>query len=154
MLATVLNKCKEVGNVPDWLVEGRTILVMKYSKKNTEVSSYRSIACLSLICTLLAGIINDQTYEHLEENKLLPEGKKENQKKVPRGDRCILQNCRKRKINLIMAWVDYKKAYNMVLHSWIIITLGMVGLADNIKVWKTTRSVPIRRGIRWAVLSL
>ena len=30
-----------------------------------------------MICTFLAGIIDDQTYEHLEENKLLPEEKKE-----------------------------------------------------------------------------
>ena len=31
-----------------------------------------------------------------------------------------------------MAWVNYNKAYNMVLHSWIITTFGIVGLADNI----------------------
>ena len=62
-----------------------------------------------------------------------------------------------------MACVDYKKAYNMVPHSWIITTMGMVGLADNIiglikqsmNRWKTNLyadgkllgSVPIRRGI-------
>ena len=77
-------------------------------------------------------------------------------------DRCIFQNCRKRKTNLSMAWVDYKNAYVMVLESWII-TMGMVGLADNIiglikqsmNKWKTNLyadgkllgSVPIRRGI-------
>ena len=143
VLATVLNKCKEVGKVSDWLVEGKTILVMKYSEKNTEVRSYRPIFCLSLICMPQAVIISDQTYEHLEENKLFPgektydhleenKRKKRKQKKVPRGDRCILQSWRKRKANLSMAWVDYKKAYNMVLNSWIITTLGMVGLADNI----------------------
>ena len=31
-----------------------------------------------------------------------------------------------------MAWVDYKKTYDMICHSWIITTMGMVGLADNI----------------------
>ena len=62
-----------------------------------------------------------------------------------------------------MAWVDYWKAYDMVPHSWIIATMGMVGLADNIIVlikqsmnkWKTNLyadgkllgSVPIRREI-------
>ena len=29
VLATVLNECIEVANVPEWLVEGRTILVVK-----------------------------------------------------------------------------------------------------------------------------
>ena len=77
-------------------------------------------------------------------------------------DRCILQNCRKRKTNLSMAWVDCKKAYDMAL-SWIITTMTMIGLADNIiglikqsmNRWKTNLyadgkllgSVPIRRGI-------
>ena len=36
------------------------------------------------------------------------------------------------KTNLSMAWIDYKKAYDMVPHSWITTTMGMVGLADNI----------------------
>ena len=77
-------------------------------------------------------------------------------------DRCILQNCRKRKTNLSMAWVDYKKAYDMAV-SWIITTMKIIGLADNIiglikqsmNRWKTNLyadekllgSVPIRRGI-------
>ena len=61
-----------------------------------------------------------------------------------------------------MAWVDCKKAYDMAL-SWIITTMTMIGLADNIiglikqsmNRWKTNLyadgkllgSVPIRRGI-------
>ena len=31
-----------------------------------------------------------------------------------------------------MAWIDYKKAYDMVPHSWIITTLQMFGVADNV----------------------
>ena len=31
-----------------------------------------------------------------------------------------------------MVWVDYKKVYNMVPHSWIITTMGIVALADYI----------------------
>ena len=32
-----------------------------------------------------------------------------------------------------MAWIDYKKAYDMVQHSWIIECLDLFGVADNIK---------------------
>ena len=73
VLATDLNECVEVGDVPGWLVERRTILVMKDSKKGTEVGNYRPIACLSLIWKLLTRIVSDKTFGHLEENKLLPE---------------------------------------------------------------------------------
>ena len=106
---------------------------MKDSKKGTEVGNYRPIACLNLIWKLLTGIISDKTYDHLEENKLLSEEQKGSRRKCQGTkdhfaiDRCIWQNCRKRKTNLSMAWVDYK-AYNMVPHSGIITTMGKVGL--------------------------
>ena len=62
-----------------------------------------------------------------------------------------------------MAWIDYKKAYDMVSHSWILETLQLTGVAQNIqrlvgasmKNWRTTLmsngqslgDVNIRRGI-------
>ena len=137
-LATVLNESIEVREVPEWLVEGRTILVIKDSKKGTEARNYKPIACLNLIWKLLTEIISDKTYDHLEENRLLSEEQKGTRRKYQETkdqlaiDRCILQNFRKRKANLSMAWVDYKKAYHMVPHSWIIATMGMVELAHNI----------------------
>ena len=64
-----------------------------------------------------------------------------------------------------MAWVDYKKAYDMVPHSWIIECLEMAQVAGNIISflqkstvnWKTELtscgeslgSVDIRRGSLW-----
>ena len=59
VLDTFFNECIEVGDVPGWLVKGRSIIVIKYSKKSTEVGNYRLIACFNLIWKLLAGIISD-----------------------------------------------------------------------------------------------
>ena len=103
VLAAVLNECIEVGDVPGWFVEGRTILVLKDSKNGTEVGNYRPTACLNLIWKLLIGIISDKTYDHLEKNKLLLEEQKGSRRKCQGTkdqlaiDRCILQNCKKRK---------------------------------------------------------
>ena len=47
-------------------------------------------------------------------------------------NRYILQNCRKRKANVSIAWVEYKISYGIVPPSGIIATTGMVGLADSI----------------------
>ena len=144
VLATVLNEYLKVGDVPGWLVEGRTILVMKDSKKDTEMVDYRPIACLNLIWKLLTGIISDKTCDHLEENKLLPEEQKGSRRKCQgmkrstcdRQMHIVKLQEKKGKFNLSMAWVDYKKAYNVVPHSWIITTMGMVGLAENIGLIK------------------
>ena len=37
----------------------------------------------------------------------------------------ILENCKKRKKNLSTAWIDYKKAFGSVSHSWILKCLQM-----------------------------
>ena len=77
VLAAALNKCIEAGDVPGWLVEEITILVMKDSKNGTEVGNYRPIACLNLIWKLLTGIIIDKTYDHLEKSDYYQKNKKE-----------------------------------------------------------------------------
>ena len=46
-------------------------------------------------------------------------------------DKEILKNCKGRMTNLSMAWTDYKKAYDMVPHSWILKWLEMVRGAKN-----------------------
>ena len=48
-----------------------------------------------------------------------------------------------------MTWIDYKKAYNSVPHSWILGSMGLVGVATNItsfiekavKMWNTTLTI-------------
>ena len=70
-----------MGDFSGWLIEGRTILVMKGSKKYAEMGSYRPTACLNLIRKLLTGIITDKTYDHIEENRLLPEEQKGSRRK-------------------------------------------------------------------------
>ena len=37
----------------------------------------------------------------------------------------IIEDCKKKKKNLSMAWIDYRKAYDSVPHEWILKTLQM-----------------------------
>ena len=48
-------------------------------------------------------------------------------------DRTIIKEVKSRNKNLAMAWIDYKKAYDMVPHLWIIECLDLFGVAENIK---------------------
>ena len=53
---------------------------------------------------------------------------------LTRGRISLLQKDRKsRNKNLTMAWIDYKKAYDMLPHSWIIECLDLLRVAENIK---------------------
>ena len=43
----------------------------------------------------------------------------------------LLQEVKRRK-NLLMGWINYQKAYDMDLHSWVIESLNMLGIAKNV----------------------
>ena len=88
---------------------------------------------------LLTGVIADQIYAHLDQEKLLRKEQK-GCRKGSRGtndllyiDRAVIKEVKSRNKNLAMAWIDYKKAYYMVPHSWIIECLDLFGVAENIK---------------------
>ena len=108
-----------------WLTRGRTSLFQKDKSKGNVESNYRSITCLPLIWKLLAGVIVDQIYAHLDQEKLLPEEQKGCRKgsretnDLLYNDRAVIKKVKSRNKNLGMAWIDYQKAYDMVPHSWI-----------------------------------
>ena len=61
-------------------------------------------------------------------------------------NKAILEDCRKRQRNLSMAWIDYKKAFDSVPHSWIMRCLELYKIDEEIRSflsnqilkWKTT----------------
>ena len=133
-------ECLDSGFVPSWLTRGRTSLLQKDKRKGNVASNYRPITChLPLMWKLLTGVIADQVYAHLDQEKLLPE----EQKGCRKGsigtidllyiDRAVIKEVKPRNKNLAMAWIDYKKAYDMVPHLWITECLDLFGAAENIK---------------------
>ena len=134
-----LKECLDSWFVPSWLTRGRTSLLQKDKSKDNVASNDRPITCLPLMWKLLTGGIADQIYAHLDQEKLLPEEQK-GCRKGSRGtndllyiDRAVIKEVKSRNKNLAMAWIDYKKAYDMVPHSWIIECLDLFGVAENIK---------------------
>ena len=134
-----LKECLDSGFVPSWLTRGRTSLLQKDKSKGNVASNYRPISCLSLMWKLLTGVIANKIYAHLDQEKLLPE-KQKGYRKGSRGsndllyiDRAVIEEVKSRNKNLAMAWIDYKKGYDIVPHSWIIECLDMFGVAENIK---------------------
>ena len=155
--------------IPEWMTSGRTVLCQKDPKKGNAVDNYRPISCLPLMWKLITGIISETMYKFLDENEILPVEQKGCRRRS-RGtkdqlliDKSILADCKRKHKNLAMARVDYKKAYDMVPHSWIIECLKLTHVAENIinfversmSSWRTELtssgemlgSVRIRRGI-------
>ena len=139
-IATQLNEILEgTKETPSWMAYGKTVPCQKDLEKGNYMENFRSITCLPLMWKLLAGIISEDMYCFMENENLLPEEQKGCRRKS-RGtkdqllvDKAILKDCRKRRTNLAMAWIDYRKAYGFVPHSWIIECLDMLGIADNVR---------------------
>ena len=98
-------------------------MLQKDKSKGNVASNYRPITCLPLMWKLLTGVIANQIYAHLDQVKLLPEVVW----KGSRGtidllyiDSSVIKEVKSRNRNLVMAWIDYKKAYDVVPHSRII----------------------------------
>ena len=101
---------------------------------------------------ILTSIIAERTYNFLNEHQLLPS----EQKGCKRGsygyidqlliNKMILDDCKTKKKNLSTAWIDYKKTFDSVPHTWIIkcmeiyktcpVTVNFI--AESMKCWKTT----------------
>ena len=83
---------------------------------------------------------------------MLPEEQKECRKGSRRTndllyiDRAVIKEVKSRNNNLAMAWIDYKKAYDMVPHSWIIECVDLLGVAENIK------SLLVKSVEKWKVM--
>ena len=78
--------------------------------------------CYRKIRVKATGVIADQIYAHLDQEKLLPEEQK-GCRKGSTGtndlhyiDRTVIKEIKSRNNNLARAWIDHKKAYDMVPH--------------------------------------
>ena len=131
-------QCMMDGSIPVWMTTGKTTLILKDPSQPTKESNYRPITCLPTIWKLLTSIISDEIYTFLENQNLIPWQQKGNKRKSYGTkdqlliDKLITKTVRKKRGKLRMAWIDYRKAYDSVPHSWIIKCLKMYGIADNI----------------------
>ena len=100
---------------------------------------------------ILTSVITDRLYSHLEKEAIMiPEqraGRKDcyGCKDQLMINNAILENCKKKKKNLSTAWIDYKKAFDSVPHSWILKCLQMYKIhpvlitfiEESMSQWKT-----------------
>ena len=124
-------------SLPAWMTHGRTVLCQKNPRKGNAAENYHPITCVPLMWKLLTGLIAEEMYDYLEQEKLLP--KEQKCRRGSRGtknqlliDKTGLKDYKKRHTNLSMAWIDYKKAYDFVPDSWIKKCMELFEIGRNI----------------------
>ena len=96
---------------------------------------------------LLSGILADSMYQYLEAQNLIPEEQK-GCKRNSRGckeqlliHKMVKKHCKRKKNDLYMTFIDYKKAYDSVPHSWLLSSMAMCGISPlNIEFFVTSLS--------------
>ena len=107
------------------MTHGRTVLCQKDPRKGNIVEKYCPITYFALMWKLLTGVIAEEIYDYLEQENLLPE----EQNVCRRGSlrtkdqlligKTVFKDCKKEYTHLFVAWIEYKKAYDFLPHSWI-----------------------------------
>ena len=71
----------------------------------------------------MTGMLAERIYSHLEKENVLQSEQKGCRNGSPGTkdqlliDKTVLRDCKMKHTNLAIAWIDYKKAYDMVNHS-------------------------------------
>lgn len=137
--------------MPIFLTQGTTYLIPK-GEDTINPSQYRPITCLQTIYKILTACITRLISNHVDNNNILAEEQK-GCRKGSKGckeqlvtDEIILNQAQKKMRNIFMSYIDYKKAFDSVPHSWLIKTLEIYKVNPNIRNflkhimsnWRTT----------------
>lgn len=172
-LAECFNKVlRDPELFPSFLTQGITYLLPK-DFNTSNPAKYRPITCLPCLYKIFTSVISRRIQRHCEINNIMTEEQK-GCKRDSRGckdqliiDSVVTGQAVKKSRNLSMAYIDYKKAFDSVPHSYLINLLEIYKIDPLIvgfmryamRGWRTTlfltdgervlksRAVYIRRGI-------
>ena len=133
-LKKLLNNEKEP---PEWLLTSKTLLLPK-NKITNQAQNYRPIAIQNTMYKVYTAILAEFIMEHCEENNIITE----EQAAGKRGswgctdqlliNKMIYDEVTSNRRNLVTVWLDYKKAFDSVPHSWLIRSLEMAKVPEKI----------------------
>lgn len=110
--------------MPEFYTTGITYLLPK-NELTTNPANYRPITCLPTIYKILTACISKLIYEHCENNDILYEQQK-GCRKNSQGckeqltiDNVVMSQAYKDKRNIYTAYIDYRKAFDSIPHSWL-----------------------------------
>ncbi|KAJ0182259.1 hypothetical protein K1T71_001628 [Dendrolimus kikuchii] len=129
-LANQFQEAVDRGSLPTFMTTGVTHLLFK-SGCTTEPKNYRPITCLPTIYKLLTSILGKKLSNYFYDNNILAitqngcKAGSRGTKELLLIDTTVSQQARRNKRNLSVAWIDYKKAYDSVPHTWLMRVLEL-----------------------------
>ena len=72
---------------------GKSVMCQKDTGKGSAVHNYRPISCLSLMCKIMAGMLAEKIYCHLERENVLQSEQKDAVKGVVEQKTNLIKRC-------------------------------------------------------------
>lgn len=125
-LLTFLNKfIEDPDTMPRFLTKGVTFLIPKKGDTR-DPANYRPITCLPTVYKILTACISHQVYSHCDRYNILAEQQK-GCRKYSQGckeqlliDLVVMKQAYKTNRNIYTAYIDYRKAFDSIPHSWLL----------------------------------
>ena len=107
--------------MPDWLITTKTIPIAK-NNETKDAQNYRPIVLQNAIYKIYTGILAEFILDHCHRNSIITEeqaaGKTGNRVCTDQLliNKMVYEEVTSNRRNLITVWLDYKKAFDSVLH--------------------------------------
>ncbi|CAK1602767.1 unnamed protein product [Parnassius mnemosyne] len=130
VLARQFQEALDQKSLPSLFTTGITHLVPK-DRDSTDPSKYRPITCLPTIYKTLTSILSARIIRHLNSNQVMSRaqngcrGGGRGTKEPLLIDAVIGNVVKRNRRNLSAAWIDYKKAFDSVPHTWLKMVLEL-----------------------------
>nr|CAI5864221.1 unnamed protein product [Callosobruchus analis] len=143
MLAGQINEAiRQPNRLPKFLTQGITYIKPKNADTKNP-ANYRPITCLPTLYKIITATICRSIEQHLTQNNILTEEQK-GCRKQSQGckeqliiDTVIMEQTRKENRNLHTCFIDYKKAFDSVPHSWLIKILRIYKINPGLRLFLT-----------------
>ena len=119
---------------PEWIALGRTVTLPKSTNLSSE-KDYRPLRCLNTSFKMFTGLLANFMKHHTDKNEMWDKSQMGTRKDVLGTvnqlliDNCMMDEVKTHKRNLAVAFYDYKKAYDIVNHDWILRVCGWMGIS-------------------------
>lgn len=160
---------KDPKKFPVFLTQGKTYIKPK-DEDTLNPANYRPITCLPTLYKIITSCIANKIQSHLIGQNVITEEQKGCRKRSQGCkeqliiDSIVMKQAELNQRNLTICYIDYKKAFDSVPHSWLLKTLEIYkvhpkiyNFLDNVmKTWRTsinlssnsqTDNIEIKRGL-------
>ncbi|XP_078020835.1 uncharacterized protein LOC144459905 [Epinephelus lanceolatus] len=128
---------ERVLGMKSWTTLGPDMIHTYWLKKVTAL--YWPVTCLCTTWKLLSGIIAAKMNRHMAQKmSKVQKGIGSNTRGAEHQllvHRAVTQYCKTRQTNLCTAWIDYKKAYDSMPHTWILECLEMYNINRTLRAF-------------------